>query len=814
MLKTTAVSALCIVLGALTGCGGGGGGDSSPPATDTGSIPTNSAPTVSLTNTTVVEKSEVSLSATASDDGQIQSYAWQQLSGQTVTLQDADQATVNFIAPAILNDENMSLRVTVTDNDGASTSAEVTIDITSITLGLKISGLVTDGPIPSAKVSINVGDQTFNSIADNTGAYLSEIIVDDSFENSLVKAEATGPEGNSQVKLVSQMGSIKQLMSLAGADGVLSSDEFFGVNITNVSTANSVLLEDANAGSIETLQQLERAKLAADSDLVMQLATAIKLVIDFADEYPSLALPNAVNNTLEFISNPDVVSVYLTNAQTIWSQAYEAAFEQISNDKNLADGSLNADAMVGTFYIVEASGLNGGEQLTFKTDGTGRQVSSIRFGQETGIQEFIWESGENGILLTYIDPFVSRSLIFDDIFFAALRHQSIIRRNIRIISDSEDVVQFSSQFTTLTSYPEIDYPDSESVSTRVESAMKMSGVGAAGDILEMGVKYAISIPAINTELELPSELEGYSFFPSWTVEYSLAEFSGSIDNGGSVVLNTPSYAIDGTESFAQSAMQWSINDAGEIVIFDEQETLTVSLLGPESGATLLTSTLRENDIIASANSGRTLRLTEAFNEVNAPGIYILKLDFLGGSNNFFWLEINADGSGLTVSTSDRDNDGILSPDEITIDPSLWQFTSDGSISLRRYRNYSGETVRCLPDTFSPLPSDACSLFSDRVLSLFSFQEVNDEVRAHTLNTNKFFEDSFFVFDDIEYDESLLAFVIASQRYWIKKEQRPVNIDAALDNLLVPNLFDEQLKKSKTPVLDDIKHSQAQERFHQ
>ena len=74
----------------------------------------------------------VILSATASDpDGTIVGYAWEQMSGTTIILAGADTATAIFIAPDVSADETLTFRITVTDDDGATSSDDVKVTVTA-----------------------------------------------------------------------------------------------------------------------------------------------------------------------------------------------------------------------------------------------------------------------------------------------------------------------------------------------------------------------------------------------------------------------------------------------------------------------------------------------------------------------------------------------------------------------------------------------------------------------------------------------------------------------------------------------------------
>ncbi|MDX5407721.1 MAG: S8 family serine peptidase [Chromatiaceae bacterium] len=91
---------------------------------------TNTAPQVSAGSAqTVSSGSTVTLSGSASDsDFNVLSYEWQQLSGPSVSLNQADSLTSNFTAPVVTSSTSLRFRLTV-DDGIAQSSAEVTITV-------------------------------------------------------------------------------------------------------------------------------------------------------------------------------------------------------------------------------------------------------------------------------------------------------------------------------------------------------------------------------------------------------------------------------------------------------------------------------------------------------------------------------------------------------------------------------------------------------------------------------------------------------------------------------------------------------------
>ena len=169
----------------------------------------NQPPTVSAGPDLSVDAGErVSLTGEASDpDGTIQSYRWEQVSGEPVPIGNAQRPTAQFVAPAVNAPTTLTFRLTAIDDGGAAASGEAIVAVEPYgDMSISLSGTVRDhathAPISGASVTVNqYGDGVSHLVGrtdtDADGGYAVQVPVDPG--RLTVHAEADGYAAQSGV---------------------------------------------------------------------------------------------------------------------------------------------------------------------------------------------------------------------------------------------------------------------------------------------------------------------------------------------------------------------------------------------------------------------------------------------------------------------------------------------------------------------------------------------------------------------------------------------------------------------------------------
>ena len=182
MIRSVVLIAFIMSSMLVFGCSGGGDDQENlPPSADAGP------------EQAVDELTLVTLSGSGTDsDGTIVSYAWSQVGVPAVTINDTDTAHATFTAPEVTEETLFTFCLTVTDNEGANDSDDVTITVNPVKVppsadagldrfvtgetGVTLSGSGTDsdGTIVSyAWSQVGGGEVTINNADADTASFMS-----------------------------------------------------------------------------------------------------------------------------------------------------------------------------------------------------------------------------------------------------------------------------------------------------------------------------------------------------------------------------------------------------------------------------------------------------------------------------------------------------------------------------------------------------------------------------------------------------------------------------------------------------------------
>lgn len=269
-----------------------------------------------------------------------------------------------------------STDITYSVTDG-ELSSEATVSVVSGET-LSIKGTVTDSPISNANVSVTFNGETYRATADAEGNYTIELSVTSDPSDEAIRIEATGAEENDQayVALSSLLAGYDELSEASGDDRVLERSESNSVQVTQVSTAEDVLVKQLAEEAEISAEEVALLKASIDADKLLEVAGVIKLLVDSSDKY---TLPEGKNTISDLLSD---------------EAAYEAIVEKASQGENSdLDQAINetlADESVA-------------EKITLE-DIKGTYFYNIRGNKTIGkVAGRTWHIGDNGEFVDYWD---------------------------------------------------------------------------------------------------------------------------------------------------------------------------------------------------------------------------------------------------------------------------------------------------------------------------------------------------------------------------------------------------------------------------
>ncbi|SNY49365.1 hypothetical protein SAMN06297280_1377 [Arsukibacterium tuosuense] len=661
----------------------------------------NQPPLISLLDTEADEQSTSELAANITDDGVITAIAWLQIGGPAVTLEGADTLTLRFTAPDVEQQTALRFRLTVTDNLGKSSSAEVTVTVNLVDVVFNVQGFVSDAAISYAEVSTRIDGVWYSTTANASGEYNLNVKLTTDENSELIVLHATSPDSDIVV-FQSLLGTTQQLLSAAGNDKTLSNNEMFATNITNVSAAHYALLMHANNGVAPTTStELQNAMQEMNGDLLIPFATAIKLVLDYSADNAELALPARYADTAEWLADSASVRHYIHQAKLKASAVYDDAAAAILADHKLVKVQLAPDDVTGHYFVDRTSATSREvSQIIIREDKTGTWLQNNAGG------DFSWSQTSDGVVLDFGTPGL---LLANE-----SRETHLMSVTLAITSQTADLVHFVAKKMLASPHSDSWVTDPEITTTIVSfKAFKPNALINASDMLELNQVYTLPYAGRNSEFA-PDSL----FNIATLLHAAEVEFTGSVEAGGVAYFTTADYISPDGLLAETRPYPWHINAAGQVIIaLSDSEVVEISVLPVRL--------VQDNPVVSVRSQiggqGRATTYVAAAKReprwlaASVPGIYAIPGDPLNVTD-MFWLELYDDKTAITVSIGDTNRDGVISDNEIAQQPGFWQIDEAGALHVRRYRSNENSRI-CQPTAWQPAPEDSCQLYNDRAIHL-------------------------------------------------------------------------------------------------
>jgi|TARA_Y100000296_G_C5178804_1_gene261923 hypothetical protein len=745
-------------------------GETATDSVDVEVVHINAPPELDTADQTAAEKSDVVITAVAQDDSMVVGYAWEQTGGELVTLSGKDSATLSFTAPSVTQDTTLTFLLIVEDDEGATAEQNVSVVITPELVTFTVEGLVTDSPIANANIVVKVGSETFDVTAESDGRYTFDVSVDDDSTQQMISMIATGVDSQSHAKLASILGSVNALNSLVNEEGVISSDELFSVNVTNVTTATVALMQRENLGEeIDTDEALQGLSLQVSAQEKFELATAIKVAIDFANGDPNLSLPDGISDTLALAQNTEAAEAYVESISE--TDAFETAYDEIVSDPDLID--TNDVSLAQPFFITDFNNpllSNPGKFVDLQANGIATYQNFL--------DEYVgeWELTDNRLSVSFPDGAYtyasSETVEIDGNMQTVETEVSILEIAYIQLENSNGVLTLEATETYSKRYPNGELPDTgELVEPPVQlTALTLESISSVG--LPSGADAGIALPITQSLFESNNEL---------VTSYSLSAdtFIFNVDGTGTTVVSEL--------GFQWEQIPWGGNNAVNVlrVTFDGGVVLDYLQVTQQASVNLYAVWGISSDESTSSfklDSGDVIEQNEAFDVTTVPGIYTYSFD--GETINEFWWELWEDGKAYSIESVDRDGNGALSSEEVTVMYGDWTVTDDGALVINRYPSLTSGWPGCFE-----LDED-CYHYNKRSWTLFA----QNEDAFHITNRHQF---DFNGADGSNGPDGLFEYDVMDNRRISKSGSRPVTV--ALPHLdTLPDLPPQSFKSLLSP----------------
>lgn len=596
----------------------------------------NETPTITMpASITVEEKQSRVIAATVDDDGAV-SYQWSQLSGIPIEMVNPNDMQLGFIAPSVAQNELVQLKLTATDAEGETAEAITSVNIAQKWLEAEVNGEVTHTHGQLFNIEAKVGNSRFVTQSNATGAFSLKLQFDDDVEfhehGSVIKVNANALDS----KIAYQAHIVENIPTLL--EGAARSEW----QLSSATTAKSELLSrSALYQDIVHVDDLNQLSIAISNNSYVNNTVAYTLLVEHTaleNENDGLTLPQGYASTLDFIYDISAFQRYVSLLEPETSTQFEdKKLSLIASDIFKQDRS-RLSCLV--FNRHESKSVPDTE-INFNDDGTG-EITFLR----TPIQSFIWQQEGNRITLTKEGGFIGedRSKYVDfngeRVFTRVVNSYPELTLYLVEHTPLHAVIYLAA--TVVETYPDIDKAPTSRAITTVRQGFSNAHFSEFMSI-ELGQVYS---------------------FPH--IGYQSVKLLFESSNSGVI--------LDYFEKGSERAFTWSMHqhDSGHQYLRIETESFikTIEMLGKSEVSNYFYVTKVSKSDDSSDGVSNTIRKGGLLNSTaltpdDVVGIYSWQ-GSLGMSINTSWFELLDNGKGYWVTTNDKNDNGTLESDEVSL----------------------------------------------------------------------------------------------------------------------------------------------------